>query len=272
MVTVSRGGVGWPRATALIKKPAEIRADIRRSLRTGFMLKILSLALVFEVRSSGFLRISTFGLQVSRLVLRVRRGPPRACPQASLGSCVYDAALDRSGLLPAWRALVQLDVAAARLIATQVAAGEVAVGHLDLEYVVPARFALVASADPGGARGAVNIHVVVNDPASGIIGINSVAGDCGGVDVHAVAVVYVVQVTPELATTDAAADAEGALFAGRRADDPAAAGELVTFGRRRWRSGPAGDVRFGDADVALHAAGDHDVESGHLNVGVAPID
>src|ERR1043166_7887238 len=111
MVTVSRGGVGWPRATALIKKPAEIRADIRRSLRTGFMLKILSLALVFEVRSSGFLRISTFGLQVSRLVLRVRRGPPRACPQASLGSCVYDAALDRSGLLPAWRALVQLDVA-----------------------------------------------------------------------------------------------------------------------------------------------------------------
>src|SRR6266705_1908948 len=72
-------------------------------------------------------------------------------------------------LLPTRRAFVQLDVAAARVVASQIATGEVAVGQLDLEYVVAPRLAFVARAHAGGAGRTVNRDVVVNDPARWVV-------------------------------------------------------------------------------------------------------
>src|SRR5258706_9846448 len=130
---------------------------------------------------------------------------------------------------------VELDVAATRVSAAQVATGEVAVGQLDLEYVVAARLALVARPHSGGARCAVDRDGVVNDPAGRIVWIRRVACDGRGLHVHAAAVVDVVEVAPERAVLDATAHTEVALRAGRGSRDPAPAGEEVARGwwRRR---------------------------------------
>src|SRR6266536_852864 len=85
--------------------------------------------------------------------------------------------------------VVELDVASAWMGATQIAAGEVAVGQLDFEDVVAARLAFVAGPDSRGAGLAVDGHSVVDNPAIWVIGIRRVSGDGCGLDVHAVAVV-----------------------------------------------------------------------------------
>src|SRR5438552_6277096 len=66
-------------------------------------------------------------------------------------------------------ALVELDVAPTGPAATQIATGEIAVGQLDLEYVIPARLALVTCPDSRSARLSINRDVVVNDPAIRVI-------------------------------------------------------------------------------------------------------
>src|SRR5882672_4235295 len=100
-------------------------------------------------------------------------------------------------------ALVELDVAPTRPTATQIATGEIAVGQLDLEYVVAARLALVAHPHSPRACLAIDRDVVVDDPAIGVIRIDGVARDGRGLHVHAIAVVDVVQVAPKGAILDA---------------------------------------------------------------------
>src|SRR6266487_2510662 len=120
-------------------------------------------------------------------------------------------------------ALVQLDVASPWMTAAQITAGEVAARQLDLEYVVAARLALVAHAHPRGAGLSVNINIVVNDAAIGVGRIDCVSGDGGGLHVHSVAVVNVIEMAPERVVLESAAHAEVGLRARRRAGDPSAA-------------------------------------------------
>src|SRR5439155_23751643 len=128
-------------------------------------------------------------------------------------------------------ALVELNVAATRPAATQIATREIAVGQLDLEYVVAPRLALIAHADSGSAWLTVDRDVVIDDPAISVIRINCVSGDRGLFYVHAVPMVDVVEVPPERAVLDAAGDTEVALGARRCAGNPAAARHEVA----RWR-------------------------------------
>ena len=72
---------------------------------------------------------------------------------------------------------MQLNVAATRLVPAQIATGKVAVGQLNLEDVIATWLPFVASADPGRAGGTVDVHVVVDDPASRIVGIDRIARD-----------------------------------------------------------------------------------------------
>src|SRR5205809_3241868 len=53
-------------------------------------------------------------------------------------------------------AMVELDIASTRTAATQVAAGEITVGQLNLEYVIATRLTLVARAHARRARLAVD--------------------------------------------------------------------------------------------------------------------
>src|SRR6266516_6579394 len=99
------------------------------------------------------------------------------------------ARISNEDLLLTSMALVQLDVASPWMTAAQITAGEVAARQLDLEYVVAAWLALVAHAHPRGAGLAVNINIVVNDAAVGVVRINGVSGDGRGLHVPSVAVV-----------------------------------------------------------------------------------
>ena len=126
---------------------------------------------------------------------------------------------------------MELDIAAAGAAAAQIAAGEVAVGQLDLEYIVPARLALIADAHSAGPRYPVNGDVEVNDPAIRIIRINGVDRHGGILDVLAIAMVYVIQVAPEGAFLDAAGDAEVAIRAGGGAGNPPATRHEVLWRR-----------------------------------------
>src|SRR5262245_12074233 len=132
-------------------------------------------------------------------------------------------------------AVVQLDVSPAGPVSAQIATGRITVGQLDLENVVPARLSLVADMHPRGARLAVNGHVVVNEAASRVTGISRIARDRSLLDVHATAVINVVEVPPERPVADTPGDTEVGLGPGRRASDPAAARDEVA-GRLRRRA------------------------------------
>src|SRR5437899_1074505 len=130
-------------------------------------------------------------------------------------------------------ALVELDVAATRVAAAQVATGEIAVGQLDFEYVVAARFALVAHPHARRAGLVVDHDGVVDDPAIGIIRIRLVSGDRGGLHVHPGGMIDVVEVAPERSVPDTTRHTEVGLGARRRAGDPPAARhEVPALGRR----------------------------------------
>ncbi|TAK95019.1 MAG: hypothetical protein EPO07_15850 [Verrucomicrobia bacterium] len=87
--------------------------------------------------------------------------------------------------------------------AAQIATGEIAVGQLDLEYVVAARLTLVAHAHARGARLTVNGHVAVNDAAIRVGRVHGITRDRRGFHVHAVAMINVIEMAPERAVLDA---------------------------------------------------------------------
>ena len=124
-------------------------------------------------------------------------------------------------------ALVELDVAPAWMAATQITAGEITVGQLNLEYVVAAGLAFVAYSDSGCARLTIDRNIIVDDTTSPVARINRVARDGGVFDVLAVAMIYVVQVAPERAVLDAPGHTEVGLRSRRRPGDPATAGHEV---------------------------------------------
>src|SRR5437867_10139898 len=113
------------------------------------------------------------------------------------------------------------------MTSSQVAAGEVAGGQLDLEYVVPARLALVAGPDSRRAGLTVNGDIVVNDSAGGVVRVHGISGHRGGLHMHAVAMINVVKVAPERSVLDAPRHTEVGLGPRRRAHDPAAARQEV---------------------------------------------
>ena len=127
--------------------------------------------------------------------------------------------------------LVELDVASARLAATQFAAGGITAGQLDFEYVISARFALVAHADSRHARLIVDRDGVIDDPAIRVKRINRVSGDRCGFDLHATVMIDVVKVAPECAVLGTTRHTEVRLGAGRSAGNPAAAGDEVATRR-----------------------------------------
>src|SRR5438876_10114243 len=106
---------------------------------------------------------------------------------------------------PTDRAAMQLNIAAARTAPAEITPGVIAVRHRDVEEVVAARFTFVARKDRASAGAAIDIDVVI-DPARGRIN-NRIAGDSGRSHVHSTAMIDVIQVAPELAASDAAADA-----------------------------------------------------------------
>src|SRR5207249_4974701 len=104
-------------------------------------------------------------------------------------------------------------------------------------HVVAARLTLVAHAYSRGARLPVNGDVVVDDSAIGISQIDRVSGDRGGLYMHAIAVVDVVQVAPKRAVLDAAGHTEVGLGARGGARNPSTArDEVATSGRLRLRT------------------------------------
>src|SRR3989442_179332 len=154
-------------------------------------------------------------------------------------------------------ALVELDVASTRMRAAQIATGEVAVGQLDLEYVVATRLALVAHAHARGARLTVNRDVVVNDAAIRVVRVERVARHGGGLHVHAVAMINVVEMAPERAVLDAALHPEVRLVSRRRARDPSATRHKVARWCAAWRwrvrDGGTSDSGGGRAEDHVHA-------------------
>ena len=136
--------------------------------------------------------------------------------------------------------------------AAQIAPGEIAVGQLDLEYVIPARLALVTCPDSRSACLSINRDVVVNDPAICVVRIRGVSSDGGGLHMRAVAMIDVVQIAPEGAIPDAAGSAEISVRARRRACYPAGGGDKVAA--RRGSSSVEGVCR--DAEPESTANGD----------------
>src|SRR5437879_3780876 len=176
-------------------------------------------------------------------------------------------------------AFVELDVASTRMAAAQIATGEVAIGQLDLEYVVAARLALVAHPHSRRARLTVYRDVVVDDPAIRIIRVKRVAGYCRLFHVPAVAMVDVIQVAPERAVLDATCHTEVGFGARGCAGNPATTGHEVAHRRPCGLSSSLAGARNPDGRGAEHHvhAGEHindvqGIDCDHAETGALLID
>src|SRR5439155_17142902 len=176
-------------------------------------------------------------------------------------------------------AFVELDVASTRMAAAQIASGEVAVGQLDLKYVVAARLALVAH--PHSRRACLTVYgdVVIDDPAIRIIRVKRVAGHGRLFDVHAVAVVDVIQVAPERAVLDATRHTEVGFRARGCAGNPSTARHEVAHRRPCGFSSSRAGARNPDGRGAEHQvhAGEHindvqGIDCDHAETGALLID
>src|SRR5690348_15660039 len=127
------------------------------------------------------------------------------------------------------------------MAATQVACGAVAVGQLDAEVVVGARLAIVTRLDVRRAGLATDGDGVVDQPAIRVLGVGGVTRNGRGFDVHAVAVIDVIEMAPEGPVLDSAGDSEVGFGSGGGAGNPTPARDEVAAIRRRQRGTAAGD-------------------------------